>query len=96
MAEPVLPVGDMVAARPEFIHFSEADVWTAMEKDDRGPIAAEVMRLMTEYMMGVKARECQNPSEPGVLVVRPRSAIERIAIQILVKQGPGFSLVTIN
>lgn len=88
---------DMPTARPEFMQFSEAEVWAAIENDDGGPIAAEVTRLIAEHTIRVKTWADQNRSVPGLLLkLRARCPIERVAVQIMADQGAGISLVTVN
>jgi hypothetical protein len=85
---------DMPAARPEFTHLSEADVWAAVDSDD-GPIAAEVTRLVAEHTIRLKACAARNAAAPGVLLkVRTRCPIERVAVFMMAEAG--VSLVTVN
>lgn len=72
---------DMPAARPEFVHVSEAEVWAAIENDDGGPIEAEVTRLVIEMARRLKAH-AKNEPECG-MQVRPRCPIERVAVSMM-------------
>jgi len=80
---------NMPAARPEFVHISEAAVWAAIEHDDGGPIAAEVMRLGIEIAKRLKARAEQEP-ERG-MQVRARCPIERVAVLMVSAAGASVS-----
>ncbi len=87
---------DMPAARPEFVHFSEAEVWAAIENDDGGPVAAEVTRLIAAHTIRLKACADENPSVPGVLLLlRARCPVERVAVLMMVEEDV-LRLVTLN
>jgi hypothetical protein len=72
---------NMPAARPEFVHFAEAEVWAAIENDGGGPIAAEVTRLVIEMARRSKARAKNEPK--CCMQVRPRCPIERVAVAMM-------------
>jgi hypothetical protein len=87
----------MPAARPEFIHVSEAEVWAAIDNDPDGRVAAEVTRLIAQHTMRLKACVDQNRSMPGVLLqIRVRCPIERVAVLMMADAGIGVGLVSLN
>jgi hypothetical protein len=76
---------NMPAARPEFVHVSQAEVCAAIENDGGGPIVAEVIRLAMELSKRLKART-ENEPECGIQV-RARCPIERVAVLMMSAAG---------
>lgn len=77
----------MPAARPEFIHLSEAEVLKAIE-DDYGPVAAEVTRLVAAFTVRLMTCRERHGHAPGCgMRVQVRCPIERVAVLMMAEAG---------
>ena len=81
---------DIPAARPEFMHIAEAEIWAALKNDDGGPIAAEVTRLVIELAKRSNARAKNEPATG--MQARARCPIERVAVVMMCFCKAGLAL----
>lgn len=91
------------AARPEFIHLSEAEVWKTVDEDpwQCNAISGEVTRLVVQCMGTFKAHFGQDGYvPPRILRIETRCPIERVAVLLVVKfvqiEGGGACEVTVH